>query len=53
MRKITDEELMSFFNNLKEIIQVQRELNQVMIQRVTNLELQIKKIKEREVNNVV
>ena len=53
MRKITDEELMSFFMGLKDIIEAQKELNQVMAQRVTNLELQINKIKEREVIDVV
>ena len=53
MRKITDEELMSFFMGLKDIIEAQKELNHIMAQRVTNLELQINKIKEREVNNVV
>ncbi len=53
MRKITDEELISFFNGLKDIIEAQKELNQVMGQRVTNLELQINKIKEREVVDVV
>ena len=38
MRKITDEELISFFNNLKEIIQAQKELNHVLAKRITNLE---------------
>ena len=38
MKKITDEELISFFNNLKEIIQAQKELNHVLAKRITNLE---------------
>ncbi len=38
MRKITDEELINFFNNLKEIIQAQKELNHVLAKRITNLE---------------
>ena len=38
MRKITDEELISFFNNLKEIIQAQKELNHTLHKRITNLE---------------
>ncbi len=38
MRKITDEELINFFNNLKEIIQAQKELNHVLHKRITNLE---------------
>ena len=38
MRKITDEELISFFNNLKEIIQAQKELNHILHKRITNLE---------------
>ena len=55
MRKITDEELISFFNGLKDIIEAQKELNHIMAQRVTNLELQrkINKLKESEVNDVV
>jgi copper homeostasis protein CutC len=38
MRKITDEELIDFFNNLKEIIQAQKELNHVLHKRIGNLE---------------
>ena len=38
MKKITDEELISFFNNLKEIIQAQKELNHILHKRITNLE---------------
>ena len=38
MRKITDEELISFFNNLKEIIQAQKALNHILHKRITNLE---------------
>ena len=38
MRKITDEELINFFNNLKEIIQAQKELNHVLHKRISNLE---------------
>ena len=38
MRKITDEELISFLNNLKEIIQAQKELNHILHKRITNLE---------------
>ena len=38
MRKITDEELISFFNNLKEIIQAQKELNHILHKRIPNLE---------------
>ena len=38
MRKITDEELINFFNNLKEIIQAQKELNHVLHKRIGNLE---------------
>tara|TARA_R110000851_G_C13006466_1_gene558853 strand:- start:73 stop:240 length:168 start_codon:yes stop_codon:yes gene_type:complete len=55
MRKITDEELISFFNGLKSIIEAQKELNHIMAQRVTNLELQrkINKLKESEVADVV
>ena len=69
MRKITDEELINFFNNLKEIIQAQKELNHVLHKRIGNLEerlstnetkvdelddLEIQRIqKEREVENVV
>jgi hypothetical protein len=52
MRKITDEELITFFNNLKEIIQAQKELNHVLHKRIGNLEERLSK-KEREVENVV
>jgi hypothetical protein len=52
MRKITDEELINFFNNLKEIIQAQKELNHVLHKRIGNLEERLSK-KEREVENVV
>ena len=34
----TDQELINFFNNLKEIIQAQKELNHVLAKRITNLE---------------
>ena len=55
MRKITDEELISFFNNLKEIIQAQKELNHVLAKRITNLETKVEELekKEREVIDVV
>ena len=36
--QISDYELISFFNNLKEIIQAQKELNHVLAKRITNLE---------------
>ena len=36
--QITDQELINFFNNLKEIIQAQKELNHVLAKRITNLE---------------
>ena len=36
--QITDQELITFFNNLKEIIQAQKELNHVLAKRITNLE---------------
>ena len=52
MRKITDEELITFFNNLKEIIQAQKELNLVLHKRIGNLEERLSK-KEREVVDVV
>ena len=52
MRKITEEELIKFFNNLKEIIQAQKELNHVLHKRITNLEERLSK-KEREVVDVV
>ena len=52
MKKITDEELISFFNNLKEIIQAQKELNHVLHKRIGNLEERLSK-KEREVVDVV
>ena len=60
MRKITDEELITFFNNLKEIIQAQKELNHVLAKRITNLEGWVYSnseerlsTKEREVIDVV
>ena len=58
MRKITDEELINFFNNLKEIIQAQKELNHILHKRIGNLEERLskevlRKIKEREVIDVV
>ena len=52
MRKITDEELINFFNNLKEIIQAQKELNHILHKRIGNLEERLSK-KEREVVDVV
>ena len=52
MRKITDEELITFFNNLKEIIQARKELNHVLHKRIGNLEERLSK-KEREVVDVV
>ena len=52
MRKITDEELINFFNNLKEIVQAQKELNHVLAKRITNLEERLS-TKEREVEHVV
>ena len=52
MRKITDEELINFFNNLKEIIRAQKELNHVLHKRIGNLEERLSK-KEREVIDVV
>ncbi len=36
--QITDQELITFFNNLKEIIQAQKELNHVLAKRITILE---------------
>jgi hypothetical protein len=36
--QISDYELITFFNNLKEIIQAQKELNHVLAKRITNLE---------------
>ena len=36
--QISDYELIVFFNNLKEIIQAQKELNHVLVKRITNLE---------------
>ena len=58
MRKITDEELINFFNNLKEIIQAQKELNYVLHKRIGNLEERLskevlRKIKERGVIDVI
>ena len=52
MRKITDEELINFFNNLKEIIQAQKELNHVLHKRISNLEERLS-TKESEVVDVV
>ena len=52
MRKITDEELINFFKNMKEIIQAQKELNHVLHKRIGNLEERLSK-KEREVVDVV
>ncbi len=48
MRKITDEELINFFNNLKEIIQAQKELNHVLHKRIGNLETRIEQLKRTE-----
>ena len=45
--QISDYELITFFNNLKEIIQAQKELNHVLAKRITNLENRLEK-KERE-----
>ena len=50
--QITDQELITFFNNLKEIIQAQKELNHVLAKRITNLENRLEK-KESEVIDVV
>ena len=50
--QISDYELMTFFNNLKEIIQAQKELNHVLHKRIGNLEERLSK-KEREVVDVV
>ena len=50
--QITDQELINFFNNLKEIIQAQKELNHVLVKRITNLEERLS-TKEREVIDVV
>ena len=50
--QITDQELINFFNNLKEIIQAQKELNHVLQKRITNLEERLS-TKEREVVDVV
>ena len=50
--QISDYELISFFNNLKEIIQAQKELNHVLAKRITNLEERLS-TKEREVEHVV
>lgn len=52
MRKITDEELISFFNGLKDIIEAQKKLNHVYNKRITNLENRLEK-KQSEVANVV
>jgi hypothetical protein len=50
--QISDYELITFFNNLKEIIQAQKELNHVLHKRITNLENRLEK-KESEVIDVV
>ena len=50
--QISDYELMTFFNNLKEIIQAQKALNHVLAKRITNLENRLEK-KESEVIDVV
>ena len=50
--QITDQELITFFNNLKEIIQAQKELNHILHKRIGNLEERLSK-KEREVIDVV
>jgi len=50
--QISDYELITFFNNLKEIIQSQKELNHVLAKRITNLENRLEK-KESEVIDVV
>ena len=50
--QISDYELISFFNNLKEIIQAQKELNHVLHKRIGNLEERLS-TKEREVIDVV
>ena len=41
--QISDYELITFFNNLKEIIQAQKELNHVLAKRITNLENRLEK----------
>ena len=51
--QLTDHELIVFFNNLKEIIQAQKELNHVLAKRITNLENRLEKKKESEVIDVV
>ncbi len=40
--QISDYELITFFNNLKEIIRSQKELNHELAKRITTLELQTK-----------
>ena len=50
--QISDYELITFFNNLIEIIQAQKELNHVLAKRITNLEIRLEK-KESEVVDVV
>ena len=50
--QISDYELITFFNNLKEIIKAQQELNHVLAKRITNLENRLEK-KESEVIDVV
>ena len=51
--QISDYELITFFNNLKEIIKAQQELNHVLAKRITNLENRLEKKKESEVIDVV
>ena len=50
--QISDYELITFFNNLKEIIKAQQELNHVLAKRITNLENRLEKI-HSEVIDVV
>ena len=50
--QISDYELITFFNNLKEIIKAQQELNHVLAKRITNLENRLEK-KQSEVIDVV
>ena len=44
--QISDYELITFFNNLKEIIQAQKELNHVLAKRITNLENRLEKLED-------
>jgi len=48
--QITDQELINFFNNLKEIIQAQKELNHVLAKRITNLEEYFLLFEENTIN---